>query len=113
LKPLPDEIEILKIFDAIKSCSDFKCPTIDNVNLDCLGYGRRRLGTCNDVGIIEICISPDIKVSADNYNFVNTVVHEVVHYNQTKLSHNDKFYADLKELLGKVINKLNERRELC
>lgn len=112
MKPLPEELEIMKVFDIIREVSDMKTPDINNVQFEST-LRHNRAGACNDVGVVYITLVHGVNPVCTNINFVDTVVHEVVHYNQQKLSHNDQFYCTLKELRNKVVSKLNERGIIC
>jgi hypothetical protein len=108
MKPLPDEVEILKVFDAIQSVSGLKVPDISQIVMEPLYRGKR--GYCSDVGQVGFNLVECKDRTCANERFVETVVHEIVHYNYWELAHSQKFYDILYQLLPKVLKQFGKEK---
>jgi predicted metal-dependent hydrolase len=105
LKLLPDEEEIQKVFNAIKKVKpEVKVPLIHEVDLD---GSTKRYGSCLYKGGISISMTNIPDRTINNFKFIETVCHEVVHYNHYEYGHSELFWEILNDLKEKV------RKELC
>lgn len=104
MKPLQEEVEIAKIFDAIKKVSKFVVPEVHQVGFcdDLNAYGR-----CTDKTGITISITNIQDRTIKNPKFIETVCHEVVHFNHFNYGHSQLFWEIFKDLHEKV------KEELC
>jgi hypothetical protein len=103
LKPLNEEIEILKIFSAITKVSKMKVPELYQVDFcdDVKAYGR-----CDYQCGISISITNIGERSINNPKFIETVCHEIVHFNHFNYGHSKLFWEILKDLHEKVKGEL-------
>jgi hypothetical protein len=107
MKPLPDEIEIQKVFDAIKSVSSLKVPDMSQVVFE--QSGKSRIAYCSDVGEVGFNLHYCKDRTCMNFKFVETVCYEIVHYNSFELGHNPEFWTKLDKLFTDVIAYLNRK----
>ena len=104
MKPLQEELETQKVFNAIRKVSMLEVPALHEVTFD---DDVKALGRCYKNGGISISFTNITDRTAKNVQFVETVCHEVVHYNHYTYGHSKLFYEILTELTEKV------RKELC
>lgn len=101
MKPLDYEEVIERIFKILAQNPRIKLPTPDAVHLrhDHKAYGRANTK--------QIWISLDLtgEPSIENTNFINTLVHEVVHYNGI-MDHSHKFWEAFNLLYERVLSVL-------
>jgi hypothetical protein len=90
MKPLPHEIELHKVLDAIRETAPhLKVPPI---------YMFEFLERYELYGNFH----------CDNLLFVETIVHEVIHVNYWELGHSDVFYDINNRLFKRVWNRLQK-----
>jgi hypothetical protein len=109
LKPLPHEIELQKVLDAIKDVAPhFKVPPIYMFQFMERGdiYGN----ACNTEEI-NLSMRTIGDFNCNNEQFVATVVHEVVHLNCWENGHDDVFKSMNSLMFIKVWRKLNEAQQ--
>ncbi len=104
MKALCEEIEIQKILNAAKSIG-LKVPCLFEINFYTSGYS---LG-CANLQQVNIVANYPGEMSTSNLQFVETVVHELVHYNGI-MHHKIKFWNLLGYYLEKIQNKLKEEQ---
>ena len=107
MKPLPHEIELQKVLDTISEVAPhLVVPPIYMFEflerLDCYGNIRKN---CELIGLSMTSIG-DFK--CENKQFVNTIVHEVIHLNYWKLGHNKEFDVINKMIFDRVWNRLQK-----
>lgn len=109
MKPLPHEIELQKVLDAIKATfPHFKVPPLYMFEF-IEKYDRGGHATRYD----QIALSmPTIgEFCCSNQNFVRVIVHEVVHLNCWEDGHNEHFWIVNSKAFDKVWKKINEGRK--
>jgi hypothetical protein len=107
LKPLPHEIELQKVLDAIIAVApDWNVPPLDM--FDFMPTGTKVYGLAYNTGSISLNLNTLGEFSCKNKQFVETIVHEVVHVNHWDEGHSNQFWIIHGMLLDKVLNKLNK-----
>ncbi len=106
MKPLPHEIELQKVLDAIKEVAPhFKVPPIYMFQFI---EKTDRHGDAWQTDEIRLSLQTIGEFNCENEQFVKTTVHEVVHLNFWEDGHNDNFQTMNNLMFGKVWNKLRE-----
>jgi len=106
MKMLPEEVEIKKIFDlVVELFPALKVPEMQNVIFE---NSYRRMGKCTKHGQITFSFSAHTELDCKNEEFVDTVVHELIHYNHFELNHNEEFRTMNNVVRNKVLQKLRE-----
>ncbi len=109
MKPLPEEVEIEKIFNIIKEVNPLmKTPPLYMVDLE---DGFSSFGRCSDKGVVKFSLSCGGERVITNEGFVNTVCHEIIHYNHFEWRHNEQFECALNLLFPVVLNKIKQKIE--
>jgi len=99
MKPLQEEIEIERVLKAFKYLyPELNVPELRNVEIV---EAARRKGRCYKDGTIELTFRHD-DMSCKSKDFVNTIIHELIHYNFFNLGHSEEFYCKLNDVLEKV-----------
>ena len=107
MKPLPEEIAIEKIFK-IASQRGFKVPELLDVQFCCksgiLGMANKQ--------VIYISTNYPGEMSCNNPRFVETVCHELIHYNGI-MNHGESFWLSVRTLKENVLKTLKEEMNGC
>jgi len=108
MNPLPHEIELQKVLDAIKEVApSFEVPPIYMFQF--IERTDRR-GDASSVGEIRLSMRTIGEFNCKNEQFVKTTVHEVVHLNYWEDNHNENFQTANNLIFRKVWTKLNEKK---
>lgn len=103
MKALPEEQAVEKIFEALHAVSDLRTPDIMNINFT---DSANAYGTCSQQGQVNICFNQELNLN--NPRFVETVVHEIIHYNYWEWAHNAQFQEWCTKLTKRVLMYLEE-----
>ena len=109
---LQEEIELKKILNAIKEIEpNYKIPPIHMFYFDSSIRRRKAFGLAYSTGTICLSLRDIGEFNINNYQFIRTVVHEIVHLNYWDLGHNDPFYSINNYLFERVIELLKTKGE--
>lgn len=107
MKPLPEEIAIQKIFDIVKR-RGYKTPELLDVQFCCksgiLGMANKQ--------VLYISANYPSDMALTNPRFVETVCHELIHYNGI-MNHGESFWQNTKTLTENVLQTLKEELDEC
>ena len=80
--------------------------------MECVEFctGRGFTGRANTT-VLQISANYPGAMNCGNRNFVETVCHELIHYNGT-MNHGKQFWDGLRWLLSRTLDKLKEQNEL-
>ena len=102
--PLPHEIELQKVLDAITEI----VPNLEVAPLHMFQFIERtdRYGDASEVGEIRLSMRQIGEFNCKNKQFVDTIVHEIIHLNCWNDGHNAKFQKLHNQTFEKVWDKL-------
>jgi predicted SprT family Zn-dependent metalloprotease len=93
MKPLPEEVEIQKVLDALRKVRpDWKVPELHQFNFDDRYSGE--YGHVNQAGQISLSMKTIENRTTDNIHFIYVIVHEITHYNFWNEKHSRLFHHE-------------------
>jgi len=104
MKPLKEELIVKQIFQIVRQVTDLDIPPPESVNFYNSG---RTWGRAAVIYGIDLNLDLFDDITLNNQQLVETIIHELVHYNGVK-NHGQKFQKKLQECLMAVQNKIKK-----